>query len=74
MSDTNTSTPLVIGLRCGRCTRRPLFACRLVLNTITKMDGARKCYQLVGGVLIEKSIEGVIPDVTFNKGQVGFGV
>ncbi len=44
--------------------------CRLVLNSITKMDGARKCYQLVGGVLVEKTIETVIPDVTFNKDRV----
>lgn len=47
-----------------------VFVCRLVLSTISKMDAARKCYQLVGGVLVEKTIETVIPDVTFNRDRV----
>lgn len=47
-----------------------LGVCSLVMSAIAKMEGDRKCYQLIGGVLIEKTITGVVPDVAFNRDKV----
>ena len=50
--------------------RLVLLCCSLVLSVVSKMDGDRKCYQLIGGVLVERSIEMVIPDLTYKREAV----
>eukprot|EP00297_Palpitomonas_bilix_P014888 CAMPEP_0113873950 /NCGR_PEP_ID=MMETSP0780_2-20120614/4059_1 /TAXON_ID=652834 /ORGANISM="Palpitomonas bilix" /LENGTH=129 /DNA_ID=CAMNT_0000859661 /DNA_START=46 /DNA_END=435 /DNA_ORIENTATION=+ /assembly_acc=CAM_ASM_000599 len=39
----------------------------LVLNTIKPLDGDRKAYRLVGGVLVERTVAEVLPAVETNK-------
>ncbi|TPX48760.1 hypothetical protein SeMB42_g00327 [Synchytrium endobioticum] len=39
---------------------------QLVLDTISPMDPGRKCFRLVGGVLVERTIRDVVPAVTTN--------
>ncbi|TPX33640.1 hypothetical protein SmJEL517_g03519 [Synchytrium microbalum] len=39
---------------------------QLVLDTISPMDPERKCFRLVGGVLVERTIRDVVPAVTTN--------
>ncbi|KEZ44450.1 hypothetical protein SAPIO_CDS3455 [Scedosporium apiospermum] len=34
---------------------------KLVLDTLTPLDGQRKCFRLINGVLVEKTVEDVIP-------------
>lgn len=50
--------------------RTALLCCSLVLSVVSKMDGDRKCYQLIGGILVERSIEMVIPDLTYKREAV----
>ena len=35
----------------------------LVLDTLKALDGGRKCHRLVGGVLVERTVETVRPEV-----------
>ena len=39
---------------------------QLVLDTISKMDEDRKCFRLIGGVLVERTVKDVHPAVTKN--------
>ncbi|PRP79150.1 putative prefoldin subunit 2-like isoform 2 [Planoprotostelium fungivorum] len=39
----------------------------LVIGAIEKLDAQRKCFRLVGGVLVERTVEEVLPAVTKNK-------
>ncbi|XP_072166197.1 prefoldin subunit 2-like [Diadema setosum] len=43
---------------------------RLVLETLKEVDGERKCFRLVGGVLVERTVKDVIPALTHNKEQI----
>ncbi|XP_071485359.1 prefoldin subunit 2-like [Diadema antillarum] len=43
---------------------------RLVLETLKEVDGERKCFRLVGGVLVERTVKDVIPALTHNKDQI----
>ncbi|RKP13221.1 hypothetical protein BJ684DRAFT_10393, partial [Piptocephalis cylindrospora] len=40
---------------------------RLVVNTITPMSGDRKCFRLVGGVLVERTVGEVLPALKANQ-------
>lgn len=44
--------------------------CRVVVNTLEKVDGNRKCYRLIGGVLCEKTVKDVLPVLLKNKEEV----
>lgn len=35
--------------------------CRLVLETLTPLDGERKCFRLINGVLVERTVSDVVP-------------
>eukprot|EP00758_Cryptobia_borreli_P012648 Tbor_TRINITY_DN5765_c3_g7::TRINITY_DN5765_c3_g7_i1::g.20166::m.20166/K09549/PFDN2; prefoldin subunit 2 len=35
----------------------------LVLDTLTPMEPNRRCHRLIGGVLVERSVETVIPEI-----------
>ncbi|KZV17083.1 putative prefoldin subunit 2 [Dorcoceras hygrometricum] len=39
----------------------------LVINAIKPLDPSRKCYRMVGGVLVERTIKEVLPAVQHNK-------
>nr|GLL47777.1 probable prefoldin subunit 2 [Ipomoea trifida]GMD85384.1 probable prefoldin subunit 2 [Ipomoea batatas]GMD90875.1 probable prefoldin subunit 2 [Ipomoea batatas]GME07917.1 probable prefoldin subunit 2 [Ipomoea batatas]GME15594.1 probable prefoldin subunit 2 [Ipomoea batatas] len=39
----------------------------LVMNAIQPLDPSRRCYRLIGGVLVERSIKEVLPAVQRNK-------
>ncbi|KAG0222690.1 hypothetical protein BGW42_006398 [Actinomortierella wolfii] len=39
----------------------------LVLDTLTPLDGDRKCFRLVGGVLVERTVKEVLPALKTNQ-------
>jgi len=39
----------------------------LVINAIEKLEPTRKCFRLVGGVLVERTVEEVLPAVKRNR-------
>ena len=42
----------------------------LVIKAISNMDEKRKCFRLVGGVLVERTVGEVLPAVNTNKGGI----
>lgn len=47
------------------------FAFRLVIDALKAVDGDRKCYRLIGGVLVERKVKEVLPPLEKNKEMVG---
>ncbi|CAH1391939.1 unnamed protein product [Nezara viridula] len=43
---------------------------KMVLETLKDLDGDRKCFRLIGGVLCEKTVKDVIPTLTTNRDQL----
>lgn len=41
-----------------------------MIEAIDKLDHQRKCFRLVGGVLVERTVGEVLPAVTNNKAAV----
>lgn len=39
---------------------------RLVLDTLAPLDGKRKCFRLINGVLVERTVEDVVPNLKTN--------
>ncbi|KAK1390548.1 putative prefoldin subunit 2 [Heracleum sosnowskyi] len=39
----------------------------LVINAIKPLDQSRRCYRMIGGVLVERTIKEVLPAVQHNK-------
>ncbi|XP_020261286.1 probable prefoldin subunit 2 [Asparagus officinalis] len=39
----------------------------LVIGAIEPLDPSRRCYRMIGGVLVERTIKGVLPAVQRNK-------
>ncbi|XP_069036604.1 prefoldin subunit 2 [Lepisosteus oculatus] len=42
----------------------------LVIETLREVDPARKCFRLVGGVLVERTVREVLPALESNKEQI----
>ncbi|XP_062849442.1 prefoldin subunit 2 [Trichomycterus rosablanca] len=42
----------------------------LVIDTLKDVDPSRKCYRLVGGVLVERTVKEVLPALENNKEQI----
>ncbi|KAG7465262.1 hypothetical protein MATL_G00174490 [Megalops atlanticus] len=42
----------------------------LVIDTLREVDPTRKCYRLVGGVLVERTVKEVLPALESNKEQI----
>uniref|UniRef100_A0A9L0KBJ1 Prefoldin subunit 2 n=1 Tax=Equus asinus TaxID=9793 RepID=A0A9L0KBJ1_EQUAS len=42
----------------------------LVIDTLKEVDETRKCYRMVGGVLVERTVKEVLPALENNKEQV----
>lgn len=45
----------------------------LVIDTLREVDQGRKCYRMVGGVLVERTVKEVLPALENNKDQVSPG-
>lgn len=43
---------------------------RIVIDTLKDLDGDRKCFRMVGGVLCEKTVKDVLPSLITNRDQV----
>jgi len=57
----------------GFVTRVPtpsVIPCRTVIETIKDVDGDRKCFRMIGGVLVERSVKEVLPALRKNREQV----
>ncbi|KFY14424.1 hypothetical protein V491_06052 [Pseudogymnoascus sp. VKM F-3775] len=44
---------------------------KLVLETLTPLPGNRKCFRMINGVLIERTVEDVIPALKTNSEGLG---
>ncbi|XP_029311084.1 prefoldin subunit 2 [Cottoperca gobio] len=42
----------------------------LVIETLKEVDPSRKCFRLVGGVLVERTVKEVLPALESNKEQI----
>ncbi len=47
-----------------------LLLFRLVLRTLKDVEGSRKTYRLIGGVLAEQTAESVLPKIHTNKDNI----
>lgn len=47
-----------------------VFLFRTVIDTLKTIDGGRKCFRLIGGVLCESNVETVLPQLSDSKGQL----
>ncbi|XP_053224154.1 prefoldin subunit 2 [Podarcis raffonei] len=43
---------------------------KLVIETLREVDPTRKCYRMVGGVLVERTVKEVLPALENNKEQI----
>ncbi|XP_043945899.1 prefoldin subunit 2 [Protopterus annectens] len=43
----------------------------LVIETLKEVDPSRRCYRMVGGVLVERTVREVLPALEKNKDQIG---
>lgn len=41
-----------------------------VIKTLTPLEGRRKCFRLIGGVLVERTVAEVLPAVKNNNEQI----
>ncbi|XP_068778343.1 prefoldin subunit 2 [Struthio camelus] len=42
----------------------------LVIETLREVDPTRKCYRMVGGILVERTVKEVLPALESNKEQI----
>ncbi|XP_050440840.1 prefoldin subunit 2 [Adelges cooleyi] len=42
----------------------------VVIETLNKLDGKRKCFRMIGGVLVERQISDVLPTLIKNRGEM----
>jgi prefoldin subunit 2 len=43
---------------------------RLVIDTLKEVEKERKCFRMIGGVLVERTVAEVLPALEQNKDQV----
>ncbi|XP_058016744.1 prefoldin subunit 2 [Ahaetulla prasina] len=43
---------------------------KLVIETLREVDPTRKCFRMVGGVLVERTVKEVLPALENNKEQI----
>lgn len=46
------------------------FNFSLVVEALKEVDSERRCYRMIGGVLVERQVKDVLPVVEKNKVQV----
>jgi len=44
-----------------------MYSCRLVVETLDPLDGDRKCFRMVNGVLVERTVKDVLPTLKTNS-------
>ena len=47
-----------------------MLICRLVIETLEGVEKDRKCFRMVGGVLVERKVGEVEPALTSNRDKV----
>lgn len=47
-----------------------VYVFRLVVGVLKEVEGERRCFRLVGGVLVERSVKEVLPALEHNNQQV----
>ena len=47
-----------------------LVIIRLVIETLKEVEKDRKCFRMIGGVLVERTVNEVLPALEQNKDQV----
>ena len=47
-----------------------VYTCRLVIDVLKGVEGERKCFRMVGGVLVERTVKDVLPALEYNNEQV----
>jgi hypothetical protein len=62
MFDSNLKIIMIIFITC----------IRLVEDTLKPLDPKRRAFRLIGGVLVEQTVEEVIPNITDNLKNVSF--
>lgn len=40
---------------------------RIVIDTLKDVDGGRKCFRMIGGVLVERTVANVLPELEGNR-------
>ena len=45
---------------------------RLVIDALKEVDGDRKCFRMIGGVLVERTVKDVLPAISNNHEQVSW--
>ncbi|XP_037088190.1 prefoldin subunit 2-like isoform X2 [Pollicipes pollicipes] len=43
---------------------------RMVIETLSSVDESRKCFRMIGGVLVERTVREVLPALTNNRSQL----
>ena len=56
--------------RCRRLTRSAARPRSLVIETLSKTDEGRRCFRMVGGVLVERTVKEVLPAVADKRDNV----
>lgn len=67
--------PANTGMYCGECEHvlsheLSVSLLRLVIEALKGVDPNRKCFRLIGGVLVERKVEEVLPPLEKNKEMV----
>ena len=44
---------------------------KIVIETLDGVDGDRKCFRMVGGVLVERTVKDVLPALVSNRDKMG---
>merc|ERR1712137_1141595 len=44
---------------------------KIVIETLDGVDGDRKCFRMVGGVLVERTVKDVLPALISNRDKMG---
>ena len=48
----------------------PLFICSTVIEALKGVEPERRCFRMIGGVLVERTVKDVLPALENNKQQV----
>ena len=43
---------------------------RIVIDALKKVDEGRKCFRMIGGVLVERTVKEILPALQLNSEQV----
>lgn len=49
------------------CTQFLNFHVRIVIETLQAVEPSRKCFRMIGGVIVERTVAEVLPELEGNK-------